>query len=585
MSIRQELEQLITHGLAPWCERQGLRGMPPVTVEEPPSGVQADFACTAAFHVAKALRRRPAEVAQVIGEALTAASRVVRHVDVLPAGFVNISLNRTRLADELCLLLTERQRYGAAQDGARPPVLIEFVSANPTGPLHVGHGRGAAIGDSLARLYAFQGFPVTREYYVNDMGTQMELLAQSVEARYAEFQGKPSHFPEQGYRGEYVIQIARQLAEELAGHHGKTSTPPAPPSPSPSPDTAWFGQRAQEILLAEITEDLRTFRITFDRWFKESTLHREQVIPRVIAELRSRGVAYDEGGAVWVATDRYGDEKPRVVVREDGRPTYFAADIAYHLQKLQPPQIRLIDVWGADHHGYAPRLRAALQALKIDPVQLTIVLYQLVALVREGRPVPMSTRAGEFVTLREVIQEVGVDACRFFFLMRSPEAQLQFDLELAKRQSPDNPVYYVQYAHARSNSILREAAKQRGKEHLISPSRGEGELHSLPGGVGLIVPESASLLAALHEAEAWALIKRLALFPDVVTRCLRDASPHHLTTYLMELAGQFHKYYDHYRVITDDPPLTAARLAVVDAVRQVLSNGLSLLGVTAPDKM
>ncbi|MBI3292223.1 MAG: arginine--tRNA ligase [Elusimicrobia bacterium] len=404
-SIRQELERLIAGGLTPWCQRQGLDTPPVVALEEPPAGFSADLACNAAFALAKALRRRPADVAEVIGRSLAAASHLVSQVEVVPSGFINILLSRERLAAELRLILKEKDRYGASPEGARPPILIEFVSANPTGPLHVGHGRGAAIGDSLARLFAFQGHPVIREYYVNDMGTQTELLAQSVEARYGELQGEARPFPEQGYRGGYVTQIARQLAEELAGHPGRGARG----------KTAWFGQRAQEILLAEITEDLRTFRITFDRWFRESDLHREQVIPRVIAQLRSRGVAYDEGGAVWVATERYGDEKARVVIREDGRPTYFAADIAYHLQKLTIPGIRLINVWGADHHGYAPRLRAVLQALEIEPARLTIVLYQLVALAREGRPVPMSTRAGEFITLREVMQEVGVDACRFFF--------------------------------------------------------------------------------------------------------------------------------------------------------------------------
>jgi arginyl-tRNA synthetase len=428
------------------------------------------------------------------------------------------------------------------------------VSANPTGPLHVGHGRGAAVGDVLARVLEAAGFRVEREYYVNDAGNQMRILGRSVYLRYRERLGYPVDFPEDHYRGEYIRDLAR-AAEELFGRHFEHMSEEA----AVAELGAWAGGR----ILEGIRTDLEGFGVCFDRWYSESDLYTSGAVDRILQDLEQRGIAYRSEGALWLRTAEHGDEKDRVLVKSDGLKTYFSSDIAYHLEKFQRGYDEVVDVWGADHHGYVPRMKAALAAVEISPSRLQVLLVQFVNLLREGKPVGMSTRAGEFVTLAEVVQEVGRDAARFLFLTRSCDAPLDFDLEVAKRQTTDNPVFYVQYAHARICSVFREAG-ERGAESAE--------------------PASADLgLLTLEEERE--ILKLLYLYPEVLEAAALEREPHRLVYHLQELAARFHAYYNKYRFLGEDLGLSAARLCLASGVRTVLNNGLSLLGVAAPEAM
>ena len=438
------------------------------------------------------------------------------------------------------------EHHGA---GKGQKALLEFVSANPTGPLHIGHGRGAAVGDSLARILKAAGYEVTKEYYINDAGRQVYTLGESVRLRVEELKGQKVEFPQDYYKGEYIKDIAKEyLAKYGEGGAG-------------APGYKDYGSAA---MLDMIRRDLEAFGITFDVWFSEKSLDDTGKVAGAIEAIKEKGYIYESEGAVWFRTTDFGDDKDRVLIKADGERTYFASDIAYHRDKAERGYDALVNIWGADHHGYEGRIRAVMRALGYDDSALKVIFIQLVALLRKGVPVPMGKREGEFVTLRQVMDEVGSDACRFFFLMRRPDAQLDFDLELAKSQAPENPVYYVQYCHARIKSIIGFAAEK-----------------------GIRVPEhfDAKLLSRLDGKEETELIKRLGAFEELVERSAFAMEPHRITFYLMELAGLFHPYYNKTRVVTDDPEQTGAMLLLCRAVATVVANGLALLGVSAPDKM
>ncbi|MCK5553396.1 MAG: arginine--tRNA ligase, partial [Deltaproteobacteria bacterium] len=444
--------------------------------------------------------------------------------------------------------------FGKGKIGEGRRVQVEFISANPTGPLHVGHGRGAAIGDALAKILEACDYRVFKEYYINDVGSQMNILGQSVLLRYLHALGKEVEFPDHCYQGDYITELAKKTIVERGEEYLHC------PEEDSVRSLASFG--ANDILRG-IKGDLDQFGVHFDGWFSEKELYREEKVPRAIEDLKTRDLVYEKDGALWLKTSQYGDEKDRVLVKADGETTYFASDVAYHKDKLDRGFEVLINIWGADHHGYVPRMKAALSAMGKDEAILKVVLVQLVSLVREGKPVAMSTRAGEFTTLKDVVEEVGRDAARFFFLMRRPDSQLDFDLELAKKQSAENPVYYVQYAHARISSIFREALNKG----MVLPRFEDTDLHLLN------LPEELDLL------------KHLTAYPEVVEASALSLEPHRIPFYLMDLSSLFHSYYNKYRVISSEAELTKARLLLVRAVKGVIKSALNILGISAPEKM
>ncbi len=528
--------------------------LPPFEVELPRDPRHGDFATNLALVLARTAGRPPREVGAVLLRHLRLPSDVVAVAELAGPGFLNLTLAPPCVHRWLRRVHAEDLRFGRTEVGGGRRVLVEYVSANPSGPLTVGSGRNGAVGETVARLLEALGYAVWREYYVNDYGNQMEALARSVEARYLEALGRPAPFPEDGYRGAYVGEIARTIAEE----HGSALA-----ELEGSERLARIQEIALAKMLTEIRATLEAFGITFDTWFSERSLHTSSAVARALEELRRRDLAYEQDGALWFRATQFGDDKDRVLVRSDGRPTYFAADIPYHLDKYARGFEHLIDVWGIDHIGDVARMRGSLRALGKDPETIEFLVYQHVRLRNEGELVRMSKRSGEFVSLRELVDAVGRDAARFFYIMASPSAPMDFDLALAQRRSADNPVYYVQYAHARICSILREAER---------------------AAVALPRAEETDL-TALTTPEEWALAKRVVIFPEVVHAAGSKREPQRLCAYTRELAEVFHVFYTRCRVLTDDARLTAARLVLADAARRVLRNALALAGVTAPEQM
>ncbi len=535
-------------------EEWGLDKPVPVSLEIPRQESHGDFSTNAAMQIARHVGRKPRPIAEELVAALWAGdrSRRIGSLEVAGPGFVNITLSDDAWREILAHALAEGSRFGSSTIGGGRKVHLEFVSANPTGPLHVGHGRGAAVGDALGRILEFTGHEVVREYYVNDVGNQMDNLGRSLLARYRTECGKPADLPEDGYRGEYMVELARELRMEEGDRYADAPEEEVLPL---------FRKEAGDRILRGIREDLETFRVKYDRWFPEEELHVRGEVGDAVEELRRKGLLYESEGATFLRSQSMGDEKDRVLVRADGRTTYFAADVAYHRHKMRGGYSRLIDIWGADHHGYVARLRAALKALGGDDSALEILLVQFVTLVREGNPVQMSTRSGEFTTLREVLEEVGTDAARFFYLLRSYHTHLDFDLTLAKTQARTNPVYYIQYVHARICSIFREAE-----------ARGETLSEHPP-------------ISMLRLPEEVRLMKAVARFPDVVSEAAKNREPHRIPFYLLELADLFHAFYHQHRFLGETPERTQARLALARTVKTVVGTGLSLIGVTAPERM
>ncbi|WP_210534584.1 arginine--tRNA ligase [Thermosulfurimonas marina] len=520
-------------------------------VEPPPREEMGDLATNAALVAASRLGRKPRDLAEELAQRLAERKELFRRVEVAGPGFLNFFVAPAYWQAVVERVLTAGPDYGRSALGAGRKVQVEFVSANPTGPLHIGHGRGAAVGDSLARLLDFAGYRVVREYYINDRGRQMEVLGRSVWLRARELSGEEITFPEDHYRGEYIIEIARKL---LAQRPDLLQLPE-------KEAVSVAREFALSEILAEIRKDLEDFGVHYDVWYSERELYERGEVEEALSALREAGYLYEKDGALWFRATAFGDEKDRVVFRANGEPTYFASDIAYHREKFLKRGFDLVvDVWGADHHGYVPRLKAALAALKIEPERLRVLLIQMVNLIEGGRLKSMSTRAGEFVPLRELMEEVGRDAVRFTFLTRKCDAPLDFDVELVKSQKSENPVYYVQYAHARLASVFRKA-----EEEGLSP---EGYEPSL-----LETPEDLRVL------------KLLDFFPQVVEEAAEALEPHRLTYYLLDLAEALHDYYTKHRFLSEDRALSRARLALARAVKQVLANGLNLLGVSAPERM
>jgi len=545
----------------------------PLSIERPANPEHGDYASNIALQLSKRLRRNPRQIAEEIAKASApalAATGLFEPLTVAGAGFLNIRVKPEAKLEVIRQVLEHGKDYGRVKTEKEESIQIEFVSANPTGPLHVGHGRGAAYGDSLAKLLEFAGARVTREFYVNDAGRQMDILALSVWLRYLQMRNMDVPFPEEGYRGDYVRDIAARLADEnLAGKADFSGVlPDADAEIDRLIDLAkrtlgdgWkrVHRFALDAMLADQREDLAAFRVSFDHWSSEQALHDKGLIDKALRLLQARGHLFEQGGALWFRSSAFGDVKDRVVRRENGQYTYFASDIAYHLDKFERGFDRVIDVWGADHHGYVPRVKGALEAFGLDPGKLEIALVQFAVLYRNGEKVAMGKRSGEFVTLRELREEVGNDAARFFYVLRKSDQHLDFDLDLAKSESSDNPVYYVQYAHARVCSVFAQIE-------------------------GWDFPKNLSLEPLKSDRELL-LAQRLAEFPELILTAARERSPHSLAFYLRELAAEFHSYYNDERILVDDETLRSARLALSAAVRQTLANGLSLLGVSAPEKM
>jgi arginyl-tRNA synthetase len=527
---------------------------PSVEIEEPKIETHGDFATNFAMLSAKLQKMAPRHIAQAIVDHIDDSQGLLDRVAIAGPGFVNFFVKPEAWAPLVDQVLEQSRTYGASNVGKGQRVQVEFVSANPTGPLHVGHGRGAAVGDSVANILSFCGFQVQREYYINDSGRQIQTLGRSVLLRCKELMGQQIDYPQECYQGDYIKAFARHLIE-AKGESFFTGDEAAA--------IAFCARTCADAIIAGIREDLEAFGVTFENWFSEQTLYDSHQVEQTLEDLKAREMVYRQDGAWWFRSSAYGDEKDRVVVRQNGQTTYFASDIAYHQNKYQRRFSKVIDVWGADHHGYIPRMKAAVQASGKNPDQFDVILVQLVNLLRDGQPVAMSTRAGEFETLKDVVAEVGKDAARFIFLTRDYESPLDFDLEVAKQKTNDNPVYYVQYVHARIASILRKA-----------DGRGAGQAAMPPNGHRLLIaPEEIQL------------IKAVGRYGEVVRGSAENLAPHRVTYYLMNLSSLFHTYYNKHRVLSDDLNLTRARLCLIMAVQTVIRNGLTLLGVSAPDTM
>jgi len=549
MDLRSQLAEWLREGLSRVAPDHPLAA---VALERPKQARYGDYATNAALQLAKTLRRNPRELAGVVVAALDASPWVAR-VEVAGAGFINLFLSPAARQAVVARILEEGERFGRGPAPPRGKVMVEFVSANPTGPLHVGHGRGAAVGDALATLLDSQGWNVHREFYYNDAGAQIANLARSVQARIRQRYDPDAPFPEDGYHGEYVGEIAQAYCAEHPNDH-------------PAADLDAIRHFAVDALRREQDADLAAFGVRFDSYYLESSLYTDGRVQRVVDRLIAQGKTYESDGALWLRTTDYGDDKDRVMRRSDGSFTYFVPDVAYHVTKWERGFERVVNEQGADHHSTIVRVRAGLQALGmgIPPGYPEYVLHQMVTVMKGGEEMKISKRAGDYVTVRDLIDEVGRDAVRFFFLLRKSDSQLTFDVDLARSQSEENPVYYVQYAHARVCSVLDKA--------------------------GLLLGEANRRLQAvdlrpLASPYEEALLRRIADFPDELAVAARDLAPHLVTFYLRELAAEFHSYYNAEQFLVDEPELRQARLALVVAVGQVIRNGLGVLGVSAPEKM
>jgi len=528
--------------------------LPDIQVEWTREEKFGDFSTNIAMVLAPRERRSPREIAKIILEELTYPEDMIEKIEVAGPGFTNFFIKKEYWLQVIPQIVSGTPGYGSLDLGQGKRVQVEFVSANPTGPLHIGHGRGAALGDALSNILEKAGWQVTREYYINDVGIQMELLGRSTFLRYQQLLGREVPFISEGYQGEYIKDIAREIIQEEGDRF--LDQPEAEVLP-------FFIQYAARRILEGIRKDLEDFGIHFDSWFSESSLHQNRELEAAISLLKEKDLVYEKDGALWQKAAEFEDEKDRVIVRSSGQPTYFASDIAYHLNKYRRGFDLIINIWGADHHGYVPRIKGVMKALGYPEESLQILLYQLVSLIKDGQTIAMSTRSGKFTTLAELIQEVGRDASRFFFLMRRADSHLEIDLDLAKKQSNENPVYYVQYAHARICSVFRQA---------------EAKGISLAG----VDQTELSLLSLPEEV---LLAKKLASYPDLIEECALSLEPHRLTYYLQDLVSVFHAYYNKHRIISSDEALTQARLLLIRAIQLILQDALTLIGVSAPERM
>ena len=588
--MKHHIEHLLSIALTELQRDQGflaaIDAPSSITVERTRDRNHGEFASNIALTLAKAARCKPRDLAEKIVAALPTSDKIAK-VEIAGPGFINFYMTPTAFQSVITDILTAGSRYGLSTVGANRSIHMEFVSANPTGPLHVGHGRGAAYGAAVADLLEAVGYTVHREYYVNDAGRQMDILGTSVWLRYLELCGESLLFPANAYKGEYVRDIAKKLHQrhgESLRHSSAVVMQDLPLDAPAGGDKEEYIDaliaRAKQLLgavayrqvfdlglndiLDDIRNDLREFGVNYETWYSERSLYESGAVDRVVNRLKVSGHMYEQDGALWFRSTDYGDEKDRVVVRDNGQKTYFAADIAYHMDKLERGFERVIDIWGADHHGYVPRIKAALTAMGYDAARLDVLLVQFAILYSGGEKMQMSTRAGEFVTLRELRHEVGNDAARFFYVLRKCEQHLDFDLDLAKSQSSDNPIYYIQYAHARICSVIRQL-----QEKTLHWDELQGR----------------SSLDRLQESHEQALMLALSRYPEVLENAALNHEPHQLAHFLRDLANDFHTYYNAHMFIVDDAALRNARLNLIIATRHVLHNGLTLLGVSAPETM
>jgi len=548
------LRDALAHALEGALAGAGVTGEAGVALEVPRQPEHGDYATNAALTLGKLARRPPRALAEAVVAALPKDHPLIESASVAGPGFINLRLRPAALQGELLDVLAQGAAYGTWPARGGPSILVEFVSANPTGPMNVVNARAGAVGAALVRLYRAAGRKADGEFYVNDAGRQVDLLGASVRARFAARVGEPAAFPEDGYQGAYITDLAAEVDEAM----GRAALARG--------DDAWFRAFALERMLTGQERDLAAYGVTFDRWARESALHAGGDLARALADLTARGHVYAAEGATWFRSTTFGDEKDRVLVRQNGEPSYFLADIAYHRAKAERGYGRVLDLWGPDHHGHIARLAAALGALGLPAEFFRVTIVQFVRLLSKGELVKMSKRAGEFVTLSDLIEEVGADAAKYFFLMRSTSAHLDFDLDLAREQSSENPCYYVQYAHARIASVLRLAAEKGVSAPADAAAR-------------------AAVVARLVAPEERELLRLLAQFPDLVLGAAEAEEPHRVPTYLATVAAAFHQFYHQHRIVTDDLGLTHARLLLSAGTRQVIANGLALLGVTAPERM
>ncbi|TWT06931.1 arginine--tRNA ligase [Planococcus sp. CPCC 101016] len=523
-----------------------------IQLESPRDKTNGDYATNIAMQLTRLAKKPPRAIAEAIVANLDKDAANIQTVDIAGPGFINITIKKDYLLDVIKTVLAQNADYGRSTAGGGERIQVEFVSANPTGDLHLGHARGSSVGDSLCNVLDFAGYDVSREYYINDAGNQINNLALSIEARYFEALGKGDSMPEDGYRGQDIKDIADDLVKE----HGDKFV-----SLTHEERFEAFRQHGLKVELAKLQQDLADFRVEFDVWYPESSLYKNGKIDDAIAKLRANGHVYEEDGATWFRSTTFGDDKDRVLIKNDGTYTYLMPDIAYHEDKLQRGFEKLINVWGADHHGYIPRMKAAIEALGYDRETLEVSIIQMVQLYKDGEKMKMSKRTGKAVTMRELVELVGLDAVRYFFAMRSGDTHMDFDLDLAVSQSNENPVYYSQYAHARISSILRQAQEQ-----------------------GLMASEeSLNLLTSEKEID---VLKKIGDFPQMIADAAKQRAPHRVTTYIHELASHFHSFYNANKVLdASNPELTGARLALITAVKTTLANALKTVGVAAPEKM
>ncbi len=539
------------------CFQQGVEkglwspaGLNKFTVEVPKHEGQGDFSTNLALVVAGIEKRNPREIAATLVELLKEEAQYIDRLEIAGPGFVNIFINQQKWRQIIPLVRSLDEKFGSSQVGEQRRVMVEFVSANPTGPLSVGHGRQAILGDSIARLLEVTGHDVFREYYYNNAGRQMRVLGESTKARYLELLGLEAEFPEDGYQGDYIKEIAQSLIDEKA-------------DTLKDEDYLPFKDKAEKHIFEDISATLGRMGITFDNYYNEHSLYEDGLIEDVVKELRQKGLVYEKDNATWFETTKFGQEKDRVIIKSTGEPTYRLPDIAYHREKFRRNFDWLIDIFGADHIATVPDVLSGVEALGYDASKVQVVLHQFVTLTRDGKQVKMSTRKATFVTVDELLDLVGVDVARFFFMMRKADSQLEFDIGLATKESQENPVYYVQYGHARLCSILRQA-DEKGVE---------------------LLPYEQIDSSLLTEPEEMRLLKSMAAFPAMIEGAALDLSPHKVIFFLMELAGQFHSYYNKHKVITENTELSQSRLCLIEALRIVLRNGLIFVGLSAPDQM
>ncbi|MGE7983030.1 arginine--tRNA ligase [Solibacillus sp. NPDC093137] len=555
MNAVEQLQQSIKAALKAAIDQAGLVEAGTeinIHLETPKDKANGDFATNIAMQLTKLAKKPPRAIAEAILEHLTTEGTDIEKIEIAGPGFMNITVRKDFLASVVTAAFEQGENYGRSTAGAGEKVQVEFVSANPTGDLHLGHARGASVGDSLCNVLDFAGFDVSREYYINDAGNQINNLAYSLEARYKQALGMEAEMPEDGYHGPDIIGIAGKLAEEF----GATIL-----DKSDEERFKFFREHGLKLELAKLQNDLKNFRVEFDVWYSETSLYENGKIDVALDKLKANGHVFDEEGATWFRSTTFGDDKDRVLIKNDGSYTYLTPDIAYHEDKLRRGFDKLINIWGADHHGYIPRMKAAIEALGYDRGTLEVDIIQMVQLYKNGEKFKMSKRTGNAVTMRELVEEVGLDAVRYFFVKTAGDSHMDFDLDLAVSQSNENPVYYAQYAHARISSILR-AANEQGFEASL---------------------ENLNLLTAEKEED---VLKKVGAFPQIVADAAKHRTPHRIANYIQDLAAAFHSFYNAEKVLNqDNKELTEARLALITAVKTTLANALKLIGVSAPEKM